>query len=420
MTNEGGPRDQTMPEEGTSESSVLESLRHLQESDVDWKRGRSWAYVYFAGDDVLEVAARAYTMAMSGNGLSGRAFPSIAACEREVVAWVRSLVGGACGVMTSGGSESIFLAVKTARDRKRVECRDRPMNIVVPYSSHPAFAKAAHYLGLEMRRAALRSDLRVDVASMEALCDDCTALLVGSAPSYPHGVVDDIPEVAGLASARDIPCHVDACVGGMVLPFALELGRWRGSFDFCNAGVTSMSIDLHKFGYTAKGASAVLYATEDMLEQQGFTFDAWTGGRYSAPNMTGTRPGGAIAAAWAVMRFLGKTGYRRLVAQALDATAQLSAGIADIEGLAVVSDPDICLIAFGDRDGRIADVAAELTRRGWVLGTQGPSPQVDCTIHLTVTSGHQPFIGEFLRDLRGAVEIARSGAPSDAAVGGYN
>jgi glutamate/tyrosine decarboxylase-like PLP-dependent enzyme len=241
---------------------------------------------------------------------------------------------------------------------------------------------------------------------MAELVDDNTVLVIASAPSYPHGVVDDVREVALLAETVGVLCHVDACVGGMVLPFARSLGSWSGEFDFSLSGVTSMSVDLHKFGYTAKGASVVLYRSADLFSYQGFTDSDWTGGKYEVPNLTGTRPGGAITAAWAAMRYLGQTGYCELTRQSLEATRVLREGIGIIDGLHVVTDPDINLMAIGDEHNRIRIIASELIRRGWVLGTQGASERgEEQTIHLTVTAGHRRVIGEFLGDLALAAEV---------------
>jgi sphinganine-1-phosphate aldolase len=405
-----------LPAQGRAAADVLAEVRRSQQRDVDYRRGRNWAYTYYASEELLAVIGAAYQLGLSANGLSGAAFPSLARFEADILAWMTGLLGGhpgaAAGSLTSGGSESILLAVKTARDLGRWQGRPRDgrrANVVAARSTHPGFAKAAHYLGLELRRARLRDDQRADAADMAALIDSGTVLVVASAPSYPHGVVDDVPAIARLASEAGLPCHVDACVGGMVLPFARSIGAWHGEFDFAVPGVTSISADLHKYGYTAKGASVILYRTAELQRWQSFADDDWTGGRYEVPNLCGTRPGGAITAAWAVLRYLGHDGYCQLTRQSLQATARLRDGLARIDGLQVAGDPDINLIAVADARGRIRPIARELRRRGWVLGTQGDTSRgEDKTIHLTVTAGHLPYIAEFLHDLGEAAALADS------------
>lgn len=398
-----------LPAEGLSQAEVLAEIRASQARDVDWHHGRSWAFTYFASDELLDLVGSAYRLGMSANGLSGLAFPSLARFESEILAWIRGLAGGgAGGSVTSGGSESILLAVKAARDWARARGQLRPGrrgNVVAPRSAHPSFAKAAHYLDLDLRRCALRADQRADVAALAAAVDQDTVLVVASAPSYPHGVVDDVRAVAALAGSASLLCHVDACVGGMVLPFASALGAWPGEFGFRIPGVTSMSVDLHKYGYAAKGASVVLYRSDELFASQPFADRGWTGGRYEAPNLCGTRPGGAITAAWAAMRYLGHAGYCELTRQSLDATAVLRQGLDAIHGLYVVGDPDINLVAIGDAQDRIGSIAAQLRRQGWALGTQGGSGEPR-SIHLTVTAGHLPVMPEFLGSLSQAARRA--------------
>jgi sphinganine-1-phosphate aldolase len=406
-----------MPASGWPAAEVLAEVRRSQARDVDWRRGRSWAFTYYANDELLDLIGAAYQLGMSANGLSGAAFPSLARFETEILDWMKDLLGGgAGGSVTSGGSESLLLAVKTARDWAAAHGRlrdGRRGNVVAARSAHPGFAKAAHYLGLELRRGALHADQRADVAAMADLVDADTVLVVASAPSYPHGVVDDVRAIAGLAADADLLCHVDACVGGMVLPFARSIGAWQGEFGFSVPGVSSISVDLHKYGYTAKGASVVLYRSSDLFGRQGFVHADWTGGRYEVPNLCGTRPGGAITAAWAAMRYLGQAGYCELTRQSLEAVALLRAGLDQIAGLHVVGDPDVNLIAFGDSEGRLGAIARQLRQRGWALGTQGdPGRGEEKTIHLTVTAGHLPVTTEFLADLAVAAAAARPGAPA--------
>jgi glutamate/tyrosine decarboxylase-like PLP-dependent enzyme len=301
----------TLPKTGRPAQDVLKALKEKHRDDVDWRAGRTFSLVYFAGDEVSQLLEDAYTEFISENGLSPVAFPSLRQMETEVVSMAASLLGGddeVAGTMTSGGTESIMMAMKAAREWGRKKGVARP-RVVAPLSAHPAFDKAAHYLDVDLAHAPLAADFRVDVKAMERLVDERTVLLVGSAPSYPQGVVDDIPAIAALAKSRGLLCHVDACLGGFFLPFARTLGRPVPPFDFRVDGVTSMSADLHKYGYAAKGASVVLHRNAALRRNQFFTWSEWNGGLYASPSFCGTRPGGAIAAAWAVMHHLGEDGY---------------------------------------------------------------------------------------------------------------
>jgi sphinganine-1-phosphate aldolase len=394
---------------GMSADRVLAEIGELQQQDTDWEGGRAWAYVYHPGDDVLKMRREAYLLEFESNGLSPRAFPSLVLMEKEVVSMSASLLhapAGATGSITSGGSESILLAIKAHRDHARQKRPDLiEPEMVLPWTAHPGFDKAAHYLGVRSIRVQVGQDQVADPEAMEASITDRTILLVGSAPSYPHGVVDPIPDLARVARHHMLPLHVDACVGGFVLPFARELGRTFPDFDFSVDGVTTISADLHKYGYAAKGASLVLHRSEETFAHQRFIFNDWPGSQYEAPNMTGTRPGGSIAAAWAVMRFLGEEGYRDLTARALAATDRLIEGICGMSGCYVLGDPSATVIAFGCADVDIADVGAHLQEAGWVLSLQR-SP--DC-LHLTVSPHHDHVVDAFLGSLTNALDQVRQG-----------
>ncbi|HEY4137230.1 MAG TPA: aspartate aminotransferase family protein [Casimicrobiaceae bacterium] len=384
----------------------MESARR---DDVDWKRGRLGLYVHYAGDDVLAVAKEAYQRFFSENALGPKAFPSLKKFEDDVVAWSADLLHApenATGVMTSGGTESIFLAVKAARDWARTE---RPQivapDIVVPISAHPAFDKAAHYLCVTVHRVALANDYRADVAAMANAITPNTIMLVGSAPTFPHGVIDPIGELAVLAKARNLWLHVDACVGGFLAPFAARLGYPIPPFDFAVSGVRSMSADLHKYGFTAKGASVLLLADAALRQHLVFEFDNWPRGKYAVPTFTGTRPGGAIAAAWAVLRYLGIDGYLRIAREIMGARDRLMAGIGAIDGLHVVGKPDLAVLGYATGDADSFAVAEELTRRGWFVSTMSEPPG----IHLGMpTMAHVPHVDTYLSDLRAAVDVVRA------------
>jgi glutamate/tyrosine decarboxylase-like PLP-dependent enzyme len=388
---------------------VLAALAAMRSGDRDWRNGRCFALVFHAGDDVEEIAREASVMYLAENGLNPLAFPSLGRMQEEVVDVLADLTHGrsegraAAGFMTSGGTESILLAVRAARDRARVERGVERPNLVLGVSAHAAFHKAAHDYGLEVRRVPVRDDWRVDTTAMAEAIDADTALVVGSAPQYPQGVIDPIPEIAELAARAGTSCHVDACMGGFVLPFMERLGYPVAPWDFRVEGVTSISADVHKLGYSPKGASVLLHRTEAMRRHQVFLFDDWLGGFYASSGLLGTRAAGPIAAAWAVIHFLGEAGYLRLVDETLDATRRMVAGVRAIPGLRVLGEPDAHLVAIAAIDPDAIDVFAVmdvLGARGWHLDRQRPPD----SIHATISAGTATAVDPFLADLRAAVE----------------
>ncbi len=395
-----------LPETGRDMDALRDEMTARRQGDADWADGRTWSLVYSAGEEVHEVRDEAYEQFASENALNPLAFPSILGFENEVVGMVADLMNGpdAVGNVTSGGTESILCAVYAARERARAVQGITDPTIVMPETAHPAWAKAAHYLGLDEIRTATRPDWRADPAAIADAVSDQTALIVVSAPSYPHGVVDPVADIAGIAHSHDIPCHVDACIGGFVLPFLPELGYDVPAYDFAVEGVTSMSVDPHKYGYTAKGVSTVLYRDKALRRHQYYAFDRWPGGMYVAPNFQGTRPAGPIAAAWAVMNFLGRDGYHDLVEETMTATDRIIEFIADTEELAIVSDPDMSLLAIESTvpDTNAWTVQRELSDRGWEIERQ-QRPQ---SMHLSVMAHHAPILEEFFTDLQDAVETA--------------
>ena len=275
--------------------------------------------------------------------------------------------------------------------------------VVLPSTAHPAFDKAAHYFGLKLLRVPVSGDFRADVEAMRRAITYDTVLVVGSAPSYPHGVVDPIAKLAKLAQERKILCHVDACVGGMMLPFVRKLGYPVPDWDFRVPGVTSISVDLHKYGYAAKGASVILYRDKALRRHQLFASTDWPGGIYASPTMTGTRPGGAIAAAWAVLNFLGEEGYLRIADTVMRTAIRLRDGINALDGLRVVSTPEMSVMAIASDKDNIYEIGDEMSVRGWHLDRQQFPP----TLHLTVNYAHAGVADRFLSDLAQSVIVAR-------------
>ena len=387
-------------------------MKEMAGEDLPWKERLASGVAYPAGDDVLEVAQQAYMDFFSANALYPTIFPSVARFEREVVEMTADLLHGdqAVGAISSGGSESILLGVKSARDRARELRPDvTAPEMVVPESAHPAFWKAAHYFDLKLVATPLNQEGVVDVPAFLAAVTDDTVLMVGSAPSGALGMIDPIPDMAALAEDRDISFHVDACVGGYFLPFVEKLGHPITTWDFRVPGVTTISADLHKFGYTAKGASAIMSRDPDIYRHQVFDFGPprRSKGWYVTPTMAGTRPGGAIAAAWAVMNYLGQDGYLRLVDGTMRYIKRFQKGINDIEGVFVLGEPVMSVFDYTSTTLDILAVAAAMGDRGWLVSK---SSYPFTSIHFMQSPGHEPYVDAYLRDLEDVVELVVSGA----------
>jgi glutamate/tyrosine decarboxylase-like PLP-dependent enzyme len=406
-----------LPEQGLAVADVIDELQAGRDGDVDWRAGRTFGLVFSGGPDVHDVAEQAAALYLHENALNLAAFPSLAKIQSDVVGWTAALLRGpdtAAGFLTSGGTESIQCAVLAARERGRLERGVTAPNLVVADSAHAAFHKSAHMFGLGVRTVPVGADWRADVAAMAAAVTDDTVLVVGSAPSYPHGVIDDIPALAEVAAAVGANCHVDACMGGFVLPFAERLGRAVPPWDFRVAGVHSISADIHKLGYAPKGASVILHRTKELRRYQTFVFDGWLGGRYGSPNLQGTRSGLPMAAAWAVMRHLGVDGYVELTARTLATADRMRAAVAGIDGLRVLGDGDLHLVAFASdpHANQPLDVFAVgdgLAARGWYHDRQSPPD----ALHATVSNANATVIEDWVDDLVAVAEEVRGRRAAD-------
>lgn len=399
--------DVSLPDHGTPSDELFARMRERKAADADWRGGKTWSLIYPAGEEVDAVLHEANNLYLYENALNPFRFPSLADMEKEVVAMTARLLNGppeASGSMTSGGTESILHAVRVARDRAKAERGVTEPTLVIPFSAHPAFAKAAKYFGLDLVHIPLGDDLRADLAAAGRLVDDRTALVVGSAPNYPHGVVDPIPELSALAADRGVPFHTDACVGGFLLPFMERAGYDVPLFDFRVPGVSTMSADVHKYGFATKGASVVLHRNgEHVLQYQAFLYEDWPGGLYGSLALAGARPAAPIAAAWAVMNFLGMDGYVKLTRTTVSTARRLRAGI-EGAGLRIVGDPVASVLAFGSggTDLDIMAVGDVMDDRGWGLDRQhGPD-----ALHMMVSPAHERIVDDFLADLRYAVAHA--------------
>ncbi len=401
----------SLPDHGTAWPELQSRMADMAKGDVDWRRGRAAVYVFDPGADVLAVQRNAYTMFMAENGLGARAFPSLAEMERTVVGFGLNLLNApddADGTMTSGGSESIILAVKTARDHATALGLDTiDGEIIVPMSAHPAFDKAAHMMRLKIIRVPLGPDLLPDLDAMKAAIGPKAFMMVGSAPCFPYGLIEPIEALGRIAQVHGLWLHVDSCVGGYFAPFAAMNGEEVPPFDFRVPGVMSMSADLHKFGYAAKGASTVLYRHKELKDLQVFRNDQWPNGMMETPTLAGTRPGGSIASAFAVMNYLGVEGYRAKARIVVDTRKRLEAGVRQL-GFEVRGKPKLMIFTFGGQDVDNLAVGEGLYKRGWFSARTATPPG----IHMMLSPGHADIADEWLEALREARDDAVAGRAS--------
>lgn len=411
-----------IPEVGRAHDDVLMTMDGFRAGDADWRDGRTWSLVYYAGEAHSELLKKAAALFFAENALNPMAFRSLKRMEAEVVQMSASMLNGpdtCVGTMTTGGTESVLMAVKAARDRARSKQPwIRSPEIVAPSTIHVALDKAAHYFGLKVRYVDVGPDFRADPEAMARRINRNTVLICASAPQYPQGVVDPIVEIGAIAEKRGIPFHIDACVGGFILPWVEKLGYPVPVFDFRVPGVTSISADVHKYGFAAKGASVILYRDMSYLKHQFFVSTDWTGGIYASPSMTGTRGGAPIAAAWASLVAMGEAGFLEHADRAMKATARLAAGLRAIPDVQVFGEPHATLVSWGAkldaRDGgvNLFAVADRLQAKGWSIDRQ----QNPASIHCTVTSNHDTVIDDYLRDVREATAYVRAN-PNIAASG---
>jgi len=403
---------QQLPEHGRAWGDIEQEMRGFASDDVDWRHGRHAFHVWYGGDDLFEIQKKSYAMFMQENGGgAGKTFMSLKLMEDGVIAFTAELLNGpdAVGHITSGGSESIFVAMKAARDWAREHRpQARQPEIVLPFSGHPTFNRAAEYLGLKVTRVPVGADFRAHTAAMTAAISPDTIALVGSAVCFPYGVVDPIRELAAVAVERGLWMHVDACVSGFSAPFCRQLGYPIPEFDFAVPGVISISADLHKYGFCAKGTSTVLYRNPDYGRYQPFAFDGWPLGLFTNPNVASTRPGGSISAAWAVMNFLGRDGYLRLNKELMDTRQGYMDGINAIDGLAINGQPHSLVISASADDAeldmdRVGDVMLD---KGWFLGRlKHPKGFL-----LGLSRPHSAARSSFLSDLAEAVQCTKNGS----------
>ncbi len=400
-----------LPSEGRPHEDILESMKAFRENDADHKGGRTWSLVYHLNREHDAFIKKAHHLYFSENALNPMAFKSLKQFEHEVVQMAAGILNGdeqVVGTMTSGGTESCLLAVLCCREIARSKRRRRGFSpeMIVPETVHVAWDKAAKYFNIKMIKIPLKDDFTVDADALKKKINKSTILIVASAPSYPHGVVDPIEDIGRVAAEKNIPFHVDSCLGGFFLPFMEKTGYRVPKFDFRCEGVTSISADVHKYGFGAKGASVLLYRNMDYLKHQFFIHPDWPGGVFASPALLGTRPGGPIAAAWAAMNALGMNGYCKMAKTVMETTQKLTSGINAIDGLRILGKPVMSVFAYGSTDKRlnIFAVGDIMEDKGWhVDRLQRPEG-----LHAMVTPAHEAVADQYLSDLREAVEKVKA------------
>jgi len=406
------PNFTELPDTGIPQAQILDWLQQIRASESPpWQQGRVSGTVYHGEQAFSDFLSQVYALHAQSNPLHADLFPSTVRFEAEIVRMTARLLHApdtddpnqqVVGTTTSGGTESILLAMKTYRDWARAEKRITEPEVIAPETAHPAFDKAAHLFGIQLIRTPVGDDFKAKLEPIQDALTRNTIAIVGSAPSYPHGVLDPIPQMAAIAQRYGIGMHVDACLGGFILPFIEQLGYPVTPFDFRVAGVTSMSVDPHKYGYTPKGLSVVLYRGRSLRRYQYFTYTDWQGGLYASPTLPGSRPGALSVAGWAAMVAIGKQGYLETARQIMETASSIRRGIEQIPDLRLMGEP-LFLIAFTSAHEQlnIYQVLDQMRQRGWRLNALQRPPG----LHLAVTVRHTPpgVAEAFLNDLRNSV-----------------
>jgi len=417
-STEGIPFIHALPQEGMSHHKILDETKlHLNLGDLDWAGGAMSGTVYNSSKELGELMSNVYGLAAWTNPLHPDAFPGLRKMEAEIVSMACSIFNGgsdSCGCVTTGGTESIILACKAYRDLAREEKGIEVAEMIVPVTAHAAFDKAAVMLGMSIKHIPVDDvTKRVNVNLMKKMISRRTAMLVGSAPQFPHGSIDDIEDIAALGVRYGIPVHVDACLGGFLIAFMQEAGFPVKPFDFRVPGVTSISADTHKYGFAPKGSSTILYSSKKYRNFQYFSFPDWPGGIYATPTIGGSRAGGIVAACWAAMLFFGKDGYVKTTQEIITTTRKISDALQKIPGISIVGVPDVSVVAFDSKDFNIYGLSDGMKERGWALNAlQFPS-----CVHLCVTRPHTlPGVADkFINDVREVTaEIMKDPSASNA------
>lgn len=410
----------TIPETGVEREKIVGEMERLKSiEEATWKEGFASGAVYHGDDTHIDFLNRIYAINSQSNPLHPDLWPSTTKFEAEIVSMTANMLGadseeGICGTVSSGGTESILLAMKTYRDWAKATKGITKPELIAPITAHAAFDKAAQYFNMKIIRIPVGSDFRADVSAVEEAISENTVVMVGSAPHFPHGIIDPIQELSELARRNDICFHTDACLGGFILPWVEKIGYHVPLFDFRLPGVTSISADTHKYGYAAKGTSVILYRSPELRHYQYYSVTDWPGGLYNSPTLAGSRPGALSAACWAAMVSIGEQGYMQAAKQIMDAATWIRAEIEKMADLQVLGDP-LFLIAFASETLNIYQVMEDMTRKGWGLNGLHLPPSV----HICVTLRHtQPGVKEkFIQDLNSTVKYVRKHPEAPEGIG---
>ncbi|MBE7436193.1 MAG: aminotransferase class V-fold PLP-dependent enzyme [Anaerolineales bacterium] len=399
-----------LPETGRSRAEILQEMESLRKrEEAQWKDGFVSGAVYHGDEEHIEFLNRVYAINSQSNPLHADVWPSTTKFEAEIVSMCANMLGGegqaVCGTVSSGGTESIMLAMKTYRDWARDTRGIARPEMIAPITAHAAFDKASQYFGIKMVKIPVDADSRADVNAARRAVNRNTVVIMGSAPSFPHGAIDPIKDLSDLALKHRVGFHTDACLGGFVLPWAEKLGYAVPPFDFRLPGVTSISVDTHKFGYAAKGTSVILYRNKELRHYQYYTTTEWPGGLYFSPTFAGSRPGALSAACWAALTSIGEQGYMDATKRILETAEYLKNEVRQIPELRLIGD-SFFVIAFASDSLDIYKVLEFMSRKKWSLnGLHKPS-----CMHICVTLRHtQPGVKEsFISDLKAAVAHVKS------------
>jgi len=396
-----------LPASGLNEDEIHQLWDDYSKDDMNWKEGKFFGYVYYPGDVYYNTIKEAYARFSATNALNPAVFPSLKNMENEVVQMAASLLHGdenVSGTMTSGGTESIFMAVKAAKEWAKKHKHTKNPLMLLAETAHPAFCKAADTIEFNYKLIKVDSHYQLDLEDLVKHLSPDVVFIVGSAPSYPQGMIDPIEAMAEIAKRHKCLLHVDACVGGFILPFLKMEGVDLPKFDFEIDGVTSMSADVHKYGYAAKGASVVLYKNAELRKGQFYVKTDWSGGIYGSPSFMGTRGGGPIAAAWTALNLIGEDGYRRMARETFEETNYIKRKIEEeIPDLRILGTPQATLFAFASDTIDVYEVADELSELGWTINRQ----QLPASLHVLLNYIHVGKGEMFVNDLKTSVQKAK-------------
>ncbi|KAK3315320.1 pyridoxal phosphate-dependent transferase [Apodospora peruviana] len=384
----------TLPKEGWTEEAIRKELDTLASMDhTRWEDGYVSGAVYHGEDELLKLQTEAYGKFTVANPIHPDVFPGVRKMEAEIVAMVLSLFNappGAAGVSTIGGTESILMACLAARQKAYAERGITEPEMILPETAHTAFRKAGEYFKIKVHLVACPApNYQVDVRRVSRLINSNTVLLVGSAPNFPHGIIDDISALSKLALKRRLPLHVDCCLGSFLVPFLEKAGFETTPFDFRLKGLTTISCDTHKYGFAPKGNSTLLYRTQEHRAYQYFVDPSWSGGVYASPGMAGSRPGALIAACWTSLMSIGEAGYLQACEQIVGTTKKIADRIRDSPALAaeleILGNPLVSVLAFQARNLDVYDIADGMSAKGWHLNALQNPPAIHVAVTLPIT-----------------------------------